>query len=326
MPTRTPVRRSSKAISKEPHPHSWRGMAGVIGASLAMIIMAPIFVLAVETEEVQDDGTILGVMRELRREMGELRSRVENIDAKLDEISSAPATVDPAFASAGIPECVATCQARGIECLKSSTTPPSTSASATSTPPAIIAKETACRRQTDACIQACRPPRNAPVVAPSCETTCAVSMNACVRAAGNDVSAAERCRLVNRFCLAERCVRPPAPSLIVAASKIPVGMCASQCRRGYAICADRVRYDIVGLEECKTVLKVCEEVACKDDERPIGEEIVQQCEDGCTASFDRCRASAGTNASRQKLCDTAYGQCRDLCRQQTGGGTNTTNR
>ncbi len=324
-PRKTAAKVPSRPVSE--HPHSWRSLGGVFAASLAMIVMAPVFVLAVEPESPQsDDGTVVGIVRELRKDVAELRAQMRSIDAKVEALGSSVA--DPALSGAGVADCLASCQAQGIACLKSPAAPPTTGLSnltTTTTPPTVIAKENACRRNVDRCVQSCRPRTNA-VVTPSCETSCAVSLDACVRAAGNNVDAAQRCRIANRFCLADRCMRPAPTSLVVGASKVPAGTCVSQCRRAHAMCADRVKFDAQGMAECDAVLKVCEEVACKDDDQPIGDEITAQCEDACTATFNKCRTTAGKNESALKACDAPYGQCRDACRRQVGGGEGTIRR
>jgi hypothetical protein len=285
-----------------------------------MMVMAPIFVLAVETGPTTqtDDGTVLGVMRELRKEVSDLRVRMDAMSMKIDQIGPAG---DPALADSFVSDCVATCQGKGVECLRSSNSSSGSlpSLSAGAVPPTLITKENTCRRLTDQCVQTCHPPR-VTVVTPSCETSCAVSMNACVRAAGNNTEAAERCRLANRYCLAEKCIKPTPTSLTVAAAKMPAGTCVSQCRRGYDICASRTTYDTQGLEECASVLRVCEQVTCKNDDQPIGTEITVQCENACTASFSRCQAAGNGDESKLRTCNSQYGSCRDACRQQVGGG------
>ncbi|MFZ2804391.1 MAG: hypothetical protein WA001_04150 [Patescibacteria group bacterium] len=312
---------------KAPAPKSaWRlaeeGFAIVL-ASLVMIIAAPLFVHAftgdtANAQSTTDLSSVLSAIADLKTQVTGLSTQVSNLGGT----AASSSATDPTISAPGMGACLAVCRTTEAACLKKipASAVPSTANATSNTIPLVSRQDTSCKNASDNCVLACKPQ---PTTV-SCETRCAVDLGACIRAAGNNTAAAANCRTRDQLCLAAACLSPSVGSVLVRATRIPPQSCNNQCTLESQICLQNATEDTSAASDCQTVTNVCQKVVCAGTAPPIGQAVLDLCENNCTATFQTCsKAAANTTGSAAPLtsCDNSYGVCRDNCRKVAGGTT-----
>jgi len=288
---------------------------GIVLASLVMIVAAPVFVHAFTGDTVQAQAT--SDLSSVSSMLSDLKSQIATVDGKVDALTARVVAQgganDASVAASGVATCLSTCRATEAACLKTAFSKPIAPMLSTSGTISIVnTQDTACAKAADVCALSCKPQ---PTVTPSCQARCAMDLGACIRAAGDDTVAAQRCRSRNTICLAALCIPPSAGSLIVRTSRVPASSCVTQCATEAQICQQNSSID---QSDCDVTTKVCLNVVCAGAPVPIGTVLLQTCENACTAKFESCTKSTKDEAATTS-CNNRYGSCRDTCRKVAGG-------
>jgi len=328
----------------------------VLIACLVVIVAAPFYVYAVSdlSNGTVDLGGINTSLRAVKDSLEVVRERVDMLNSKLDTLSSRLETVysaesDPVTSMPGVAECLDACRKTTASCF-SMTLPTSFNTSSNfaavqglalpakylTAPTNIIQAPTTvssggfgqfntCQTRVEACANTCRSFANTL----ACDTTCAIQLGACVKGALSDRQAEAACRAANLRCLTSVCPRTvPGARREAAPNADSPDICRSQCLRFYAVCRQANRLSSSGLTECDQIKKYCDELACavapaatgQAQPQPPAQNIV--CENNCTSVFLLCRDNAAGNGQALELCNSNYGDCRNQCLIQSGGGFN----
>jgi|GEM_PF-2554036 len=303
----------------------------VLIACLVVIVAAPFYVYAVSdlSTGTVDLGGINTSLRTVKESLEDVRGRIDMLNLKLDTLSSRLETVysaesDPVTSMPGVAECLDACRKTTASCF-SMTLPTSFNTSSNFAAVRGFGQFNACQTRVEACANTCRSFVNTL----SCDTICAIQLGACVKGALSDRQAEAACRAANLRCLTSVCPRTvPGARREAAPNADSPDICRSQCLRFYAVCRQANRLSSSGLTECDQIKKYCDELACaaapaatgQAQPQPPAQNIV--CENNCTSVFLLCRDNAAGNGQALELCNSNYGDCRNQCLIQSGGGFN----